>query len=99
MAKQYTDKKRFSIIFCFPVEGSNEMVRWEKVNFLLPPSITSPTFKDLQNTFNALDTAQYINVLDALGLEEHISSTSERGRTLKYSELLEMKSDIIYYVK
>lgn len=100
MAKTlYSKKNQFSIIFCFPVEDSNEMVKWERHNFLLPETFIPPTFKDVHNAFLALDTAQPINVLDALGIEQYGTSTNTKGTTKKYSEVLDMKSDIIYYVK
>ncbi len=94
----YTKKIQFSIIFACPQDGNNDSIKWVKINYVFPPSVTPPTFKDIHNSFQALDTIHFNDVTEALGLDGHETTTST-GVTNNYSTLQELKSDILYYIK
>lgn len=93
-------KTPFSIIFTSSVEGSNDKIKWAKLNLKLPPSVTPPTFQDLHNSFQALDTNSFRDVMQALDLRQYIKDTEcTYGETdTRHGELV-LTSDLIYYIK
>lgn len=95
MAKSnlYSNKKQVKIIFLEPVENSNHLVKWNKIILTLPPS-KDITFQHLHNSFMALDTTDFLAVLDALELSEYISSQDWGNDDYKL-----LQGDIIYYIK
>ena len=97
MAK-YVNKISFSIVFCSSVDNSNDKIQWTKLNFMLPGMLSPPLFKEVQNTFTALDTRNYSEVLDALGILPYFTSKTEGVTDTRYDELA-LTSDLIYYIK
>lgn len=97
MAK-FQNKIKFSIIFCQSVHKSNNEITWDKINFMFPPNFKVPTFKDLQNAFQALDTSTYQTVIKGMGLIQYQTTTSTGVTDTRYSELV-LTSDLIYYIK
>lgn len=98
MAKQYSDRKQFSIAFVSPVPNSNDQIKWTKVNFVLPPNTNIPTFRELHNTFLALDTDSFKEVITVMGLDPYSTSTSDGVTDTRYQDLV-LQSTLIYYIK
>lgn len=95
MAKLYTAKTAFSIIFVTPHPGSNSRIHWDKVNFMFPPNTKPPTFESLHNSFLALDTIHFSYVLNEIDIQKYVTSKSS-GTTDDYKTL---EADIIYAIK
>lgn len=95
---KYQNKIKFSIVFCRSVDDSNNKIKWDKINFVFPPNFIPPTFKDLHNSFLALDVHNYELVVRDIGLVQYQTTTSTGVTDTRYNELV-LTSDIVYYIK